>query len=70
MLMFLGTDPFDQLTNSSAVMLGFQMHYLQPDTIGVIPDARYGNKHKQSTKALEWLAALEIKEGEKNPPHV
>lgn len=63
MLMFPGIDLFDQPTNSSAVMLGFQVHYLQLDTIGVISNVGYGNKHNQSTKAMEWLAVIEAKHG-------
>lgn len=63
-------DTFDQSTNRSAVILGFQVHYLQPDTIGVIPNAGYGNKYNQSTEALQWLVTLEVKEGKKNLPRV
>lgn len=59
MIMFPGIDPFNQPTNPSAVKRGFQVHYLQPDTIGAIPVSGYGNKHNQSTKALEWLTFLE-----------
>lgn len=59
MTMFPGIDPFNQPTNPSAVMLGFQVHYLRPNTISVIPTSGYGNKHNQSNKALEWLATTE-----------
>lgn len=63
MLMFSGIDPSYQPTNSSAEMLGFQVHYLRPSTIGVISNAGYGNKHNQSTKTMEWLAVTEAKRG-------
>lgn len=52
MIMFPGIDPFNQPINPSAVMLGFQVHYLQPETIEVIPVSGYANKRNQSTKAL------------------
>lgn len=67
MEMFPEIDPFDQPTNPSAVMLGFQVHYLQPTTIGIIPNAGYGNKHNQSTSALEWLACIEANQGNNTP---
>lgn len=57
--MFPGIDPSNQPTNPSAVTLGFQVHYSQSETIGVIPVSGYGKKHGQNIKALDWLAAIE-----------
>lgn len=61
--MFPEIDPFGQPTNPSAVMLSFQVHFLKPETIGIIPTFDYENKHYQSAKALEWLTYTENSEG-------
>lgn len=41
--MFQDIDPFDQPTDPSAVMLRFQTHYLQIESIGLIPSKRLVN---------------------------
>ncbi|XP_055339072.1 uncharacterized protein LOC129588733 [Paramacrobiotus metropolitanus] len=57
--LFPGIQCFEQPTNPSAVMLGFQVHFLAEKCIGIMPSSGYGSRHNQSNKALEWMAHME-----------
>ncbi|XP_055334971.1 uncharacterized protein LOC129586016 [Paramacrobiotus metropolitanus] len=61
--LFPGLDPFDEPTNPSAVMKAFQVHYLQPETIGILPANGYGRAHNQSDKAIQWMTWFENRTG-------
>ncbi|XP_055345824.1 uncharacterized protein LOC129593479 [Paramacrobiotus metropolitanus] len=65
--MFPGIDPFDSVTNPSAVLLAFQVHYLKPNTIGIIPPGGYGGRQNQSFKGFQWLSHIERQLQEKQP---
>lgn len=65
MEMFPEIDPFDSPTNLSVLLLGFQVHYLQSDRIGIIPNVGYGNEYNQSSSASEWVACIVEKSGDR-----
>lgn len=49
-------DPFKEaLTIAGACNKVFRHHFLQQDTIGVVPHLGYRRNNRQSTIALKWL---------------
>ncbi|KAK3925572.1 putative DNA polymerase [Frankliniella fusca] len=51
-----GFDPmFSCITLSSACMAAYRRNFLQPNTIGLVPDGGYHGRGRQSHMALQWL---------------
>lgn len=62
-LTITGIDPFEKcITIASACNLVFRTNFLQPETIGLIPQQGYHPEHKHSVKALQWLKYISFKE--------
>lgn len=56
-------DPFQNITIAAACNTVFRTHFLQPDTIGLIPKHGYRSKDRHSLVALKWLKWVSHKEG-------
>jgi len=57
-------DPFKKsLTIASVCMKVFQTNFLEPDTIGLVPEKGYRRKERQSITALKWLKWLSESQG-------
>lgn len=51
-----GIDPFFRCTTiASSCMLTYRKHFLQPDTIGIVPLGGYRLADNQSAVASQWL---------------
>ena len=49
-------DPFTNATTiASMCMAIYKLHYLKPETIGVIPHGGYRKNERQSLTAIKWL---------------
>jgi hypothetical protein len=54
------TDPFVECaTIASSCMRVYRKHFLQKNTIGIIPQGGYRHSNKQSLKAVRWLCWME-----------
>ena len=59
-----GVDPFTEcFTIASSCMRSFRKNFLEPDTIGIIPQMGYRRGDVQSVKALKWLCHVEKESG-------
>jgi len=54
-----GLDPFEKsCTIAGACNRVYRTHYLEPNTIGIVPHGGYRRSDKQSIKAIKWLKWL------------
>ncbi|XP_041479156.1 uncharacterized protein LOC121426824 isoform X1 [Lytechinus variegatus] len=56
-------DPFGSITIAAACNVVFRTHFLEVDTIGLIPQHGYKSKERHSLAALKWLKWVSHKEG-------